>query len=107
MQRLYEHESQRIEILRKEVPVFEETKQRKVEHHAQDQIPFRLIAVIFPGISDRPSEQPVDDDRGDHDQYIDRFTPAVEKQAYDQKYKIAPAHRHKKIDRKNDREIGV
>ena len=107
MKRPQEMNAEGDQILCQEVKVFEETQKDEVEYHAGRKDLLRFLPLAVPSLCDRVSEDPVDDDRGDHDENIDGLAPAVEEQGDDQKHEIAPAHRHKKINCQNDRQIGI
>lgn len=99
-------EAEQVQIADKEVIVFEEAQKTDIEDHAPGQNPAGFLPVGIPVFCNGIAEDPVDDDGRDHDQYIDRFAPAIEEQTGNQQPEVPPSDRHKEINRQDNRQIG-
>ena len=104
-QRLYEAYIQPVQVDGEEIPVLEETEQEQVKNDAQHESPFSLCRGGISVSGNIQTEEPVDSDRGDHDQDIDRFTPAVEEKADQKQHQIAETQRYGKIGQQHKRQI--
>ncbi len=94
-----------VQIGCEEVPVFEEPEQSKIHNDASHQKMLCFLPVRIPVAGNEIAENPVHQDREDHDQDIYRFTPSIEKQADKQQNEVPPPHRHEIIDCQNNRQI--
>lgn len=105
LQRLQKGDADGVEIADEEIIVFEEAQQQKIQNDADCQILSGCRSVTVAVLADHPSEDPVEQDREDHDENIDRLAPAIKKQAHNQEYEVAEPEGDEKIDCQHGRQI--
>ena len=93
------------QVHRQEVPVLEKAQKQQVEHHRLPHKPPGLF-VIGPVLLHQQAMGVVDENGEEHDEDVDRLSPAVKHQAHRQQHQIPPLQRHQKIHQQRQRQVG-
>ena len=103
-QRLYGYAGQQAEICDNKVIVFEKQKQCQIEYHrgCDDGTGLSVVGAIF---FHQHTMGIVDQNGQDHDQNIDRLSPAIKCQAEQQQHQIPQPQRRKAINEQTDGKI--